>query len=171
MPLSKQKSIALLVLAYYLTGCSANVDRPDKNSVGYQEFLETKILPDGSKVFNFSLARKRLKNMDRNENDIDEIAPNKTKRKGDGERKGGRGNAEKNRETKSKPPAARSAVNDDTLHRYFQDRLANLKILKMFCRQGYFILEEYADTKALWIKAECKESASVDDYTKFTKVK
>jgi len=36
---------------------------------------------------------------------------------------------------------------------------------------GCFLLGDYAGVNELNINAECKESASADDYTKFTKAK
>lgn len=147
-----------------LAGCSSHDDRPDRKSLIYQEQLETKILPDGSKVFNFSLAMKPRMHSENNEQAIAGKPMKKGKRGGKGERKGSQKQQRSNQE-----PNKKNTKRAEALAERFETRLDNLKILKMFCRQGYFILEEYVESNKMSVKAECKEGASEDDYNKFTK--
>lgn len=146
-----------------------NPERANKKPISYQEFLETKILPDGSKVFSFSLLMQRRDNNTKENQSVKDRPATQAKR--DGKRKGGRGKAEQNPVEKPVIAPNKNALNNEVLQEYFQERIESLTILKMFCRQGYFILEEFTDVNKISVKAECKESASIDDYDKFTKAK
>jgi len=162
-------------IAIFAAGCSSSGEQPDRKKFIYQERLETKILPDGSKVFNFSLAMQRREGIAKNEKSPDENLHKNGKRgeKGGrtGERKRGQRNAEQNQEIKSASAVNEKGKGNQALAERFEERLDNLKILKMFCRQGYFVLEEYSQVNKMSIKAECMEGASAADYNKFTKAK
>jgi hypothetical protein len=171
MRLSKLTSVAVITMVFVLSSCSSSVDRPDKKSIVYQEFLETKILPDGSKIFNFSLVMPKRNKTGEGYQENEASISDTQKRDGDGQRKGGKGNKQGQKKSGDGPRSSESkrGLKIDALQTHFQERLDKLKILKMFCREGYFILDEFVDVKQISIKAECKDGASSDDYTKFTK--
>jgi hypothetical protein len=163
MSLSTFKLILTTIFLYSLTACSSGLDRSDMKNNRYKESLETKILPDGSKVFNFSIAVQN-KPLDEQDEIMPEHVGKQKKTKGQGKK--GTGQAENNKSLNKK-----NNERNQVLEEYFQQRVSSLNILKMFCREGYFTLEKYSDSREVQLKAECKESASVEDYNKFTKVK
>jgi len=159
------------MLIFSLTACSTGFDRPDKRNKNYQEFLETKILADGSKVFNFSLAMQNKKPSNQNEQVAKNDQKKKDKPRGRGDKPAENKDGKQAKNNKPSSTKNKKSERKQALEEYFQQRVANLKILKMFCRQGYLVLEEYIDVNEISLKAECKESASIDDYSKFTKAK
>ena len=163
MSSSTFKLILTTIFIYSLTACSSGFDRSDHKNNRYQESLETKILPDGSKVFNFSIAIQN-KQLDEQDEKMAENIGRQKQSKGPGKK--GAGQSENN-----KSPNKKNNERNQALEEHFQQRVSSLSILKMFCREGYFVLEKYNDSREVQLKAECKESASVEDYNKFTKVK
>ncbi|WP_448567080.1 hypothetical protein [Thalassotalea ganghwensis] len=143
------KHLSSAILLMLLSACARQVSITNAN-VG--ESLHTEIREDGSKIFEFSAFL-----LDAPKPIAGELS-NKIQRVIASQR--GRGSINRlDRQSR--------LTLQNTLSNYFEQRLAELSILELFCRDGYFVLEQFDTANEKRIKAECHDGASADDYQRF----
>lgn len=133
-------------MVIFISACASN------NKLNLRESLNTEIRADGSKVFSFSVF----------------MITNKNNHQKNGVRQDERNNS-RNEQLK---PQSRSSARDrnassTALTEYFDNRLKNLPIIRLFCRKDYFVLDRLNANDEITMRAECNDTATTDDYVRF----
>lgn len=135
--------VSLLMLGLVLGACSGPGRNYVKNEM--QETLEVEILPNTSKMFVYRLRWP------------DEYIPNPVKVATPG--------------TNSEPPERGGVdIGRSTPERLFENATYVVQ-QSGYCREGFFELDRSISRYHLWLKGECKESASEADQNRFGSVK
>lgn len=137
------KILTLIIVAILLSACASGTKRPKEL---INETFITDIKEDGTKLFVY----------------IANFRPPKLSGGGRGQGQG-RGR---------QPQAARSMSSLRSDIAEFQERIAIEALEKklkntLYCRTGYFILNNYNQFGSVEIRAECQESATESDYRLF----
>ena len=141
--------LASLVMTMLFFGCAQKASLSNANVA---ESLHTEIRPDGSKIFEYSTyliaAPKSIQGTLSKK--VQRVIATQ------------QGNRTSTRIDKTSQRDLSKA-----LAQHFQQRLTNLEILELFCREGYFVLEEFDSANEKRLKAECHDSATPADYQRF----
>lgn len=136
------KALLTLCLLTFIYSCTSS-KKPN-----VQESLFTEIKADGSKVFEFSVFKATSYKAAKSNRTY------KNKRQAQQKTSAGRGRTHHRNER-------------DELADYFEQRLNNLPIITLFCREHYFVLDKVNTKDEVILIAECNDSASNDDYLRF----
>ena len=143
--------VPFLVATTVLAGCAGKPDHRDKGEV----FFETKINPDGTKLFAFSIGMP-------SRGDRDEGHGPRPSRGGNGGGRGGRdGGGDVGGEARG--------GNDRDAERMeaFYDTLSEKLFETQYCRNGYIEIDTHETEGRYHLLGECQESASEEDKLKF----
>ncbi|WP_231518105.1 hypothetical protein [Alteromonas stellipolaris] len=143
--------VPFLVATAVLAGCAGKPDHRDQGEV----FFETKINPDGTKLFAFSIGMPSRGNREA----------------GNGQRpsRGGEGGGRGGRSGGQNGGGETRGGNDRDAERMeaFYDTLREKLFETQYCRNGYIEIDTHETEGRYHLLGECQESASEEDKLKF----
>jgi hypothetical protein len=151
MLISKTKKFILLTILTSLAACSSN------QHIKIDEYFSTKIRPDNSKMFYFSMV---ITNQA-----IEKSSSNRSQEQRPTKGRGSSGKKQARIPEKTQNNIAKSTTNK--MDQQLTERLNNQLAHSDYCRTGYIELERNLGNSVFSIRGECHESATLADKERF----